>query len=192
MSTSNPVTEAVSLSRDPFIAAQQARALGFAGRAIQTPNGPVLAFPPEGGASATGDTTGTINWEMLDPVAPYAGGDYEPSGRPRGGGPSRRTRMANQAIEPLYPEGTGGPGAEDDDETLAAIAAINTGRPMPAPEAPGDPAAMRFGGNVVAVSTGAAPAVGSPSAGMVVAYSAGVGSPTIEFDGAGRVRRVGR
>ncbi len=174
----SPVTEAVSLSRDPFIAAQQAKALGFAGRTISTPNGPVLAFPPEGGASATGDTNGTIDWEMLDPVAPYAGGIYEPSGRPRGGGPSRRTRMANQAIEALYPEGSG-PGADEDDETLAAISAINTGRPMPAPEAPGDPAAMRFGGNVVAVSTGAAPPVGSPSAGMVVAYSAGVGSPTI-------------
>jgi hypothetical protein len=162
-STPNPVVNPISLSNDPFIASMQVRALDIVGRAIPAPVGPVLSLSPDGGIDY-GAGPGTIDWEMLDPVAPYAGGEYEPRRRgPRPGG--KRARITNPAILALYPDGSPSGGNDEDDETARVVGALvgNESVPLPPRE---DPAA------------------GRPNRGVVVAVSSGVASRTMNFSAA--------
>jgi hypothetical protein len=129
-------------------------ALESAGAFLSPPSGPVHVFTPDAGDASDGYDAAAIDWELFDPVAPYASGDYEPRRRgPRSS--ARPGRIRHPGVLALYPEGGSGGGRDEDDETIATVERL-TG-PVNVPEIPSeDPAAAPAGGVVRAVSNGVA------------------------------------
>lgn len=113
-------------------------------------SGPIQALYPDdgGGGWATGDVE--LDLDMLDPVAPYAGGEHYDPKTPRRPLSGAAPDLSGRGVEALYPDNGDDRGNEADNATRSLVNSLIGDRPL-APREPGDPHAVGFGGTIVAI-----------------------------------------